>query len=53
MSLLLLHGFAFFSGSSSHYGLSKILVAHYYIIRGYPRIIGKMPYYHYTFISLT
>jgi hypothetical protein len=30
----LFHGFAFLSGSSSHYGLSKFLVAHYHIIRG-------------------
>ena len=34
MSLLLFHGLAFFSGSLSHHGLSKILVAHYHIIWG-------------------
>jgi hypothetical protein len=34
MSLLLFHGFAFFSGGLSHYGLSKFLVAHYHIIMG-------------------
>jgi hypothetical protein len=34
MSLLLFHGLAFFSGSLSHHGLSKFLVAHYHIIRG-------------------
>jgi hypothetical protein len=53
MSLLLFHGFAFLSGSSPHYGLSKFLVAHYCIIRGYSRIIEKKPYYHFVFISLT
>jgi hypothetical protein len=35
MILLLFHGFAFFSGGLSHYGLSQFLVAHYCIIRGY------------------
>jgi hypothetical protein len=34
MSLLLFHGFAFFSSSLSHYGLSYFLVAHYHMIRG-------------------
>jgi hypothetical protein len=34
VSLLLFHGFVFFSGGLSHYGLSKFLVAHYHIIRG-------------------
>jgi hypothetical protein len=34
MSLLLFHGFAFFSGGLSHYELSKFLVAHYHIISG-------------------
>jgi hypothetical protein len=34
MSLLLFHGLAFFSGSLSHHGLSKFLVAHYHINRG-------------------
>jgi hypothetical protein len=34
MSLFLFHGFAFFSGGLSPYDLSKILVAHYCIIRG-------------------
>jgi hypothetical protein len=33
-SLLLFHEFVFFTGGSSHYGLSKFLVAHYYIIKG-------------------
>jgi hypothetical protein len=31
MGLLLFHGFAFFSGSLPHHGLSKFLVAHYHI----------------------
>ena len=41
MSLLPFHGFAFFSGSLSHHGLSQFLVAHYYINRGCSWFIGK------------
>jgi hypothetical protein len=44
MSLLLFHGFAFFSGGLSHHGLSQFLVAHYHIIKGCSRFIWKMPH---------